>query len=75
MAVKKLLDDHRSSNERQFRHEINVLRNLRDDAIVRFLGASVTEGHVLLLMEYMAGGTLHHAIQGDNPGRFLWPNR
>jgi serine/threonine protein kinase len=54
-------------------HEIQILEICRSSHVVQFLGFSVSPNHLLLCMEYMAGGDLYHSIRESD--EFQWHNR
>eukprot|EP00756_Hemistasia_phaeocysticola_P026433 Hpha_TRINITY_DN16062_c0_g2::TRINITY_DN16062_c0_g2_i1::g.121834::m.121834 len=46
--------------------EVDLMTNLRHDNIVQFLGCGVESGHVLIVMEYLPGGSLQSILRQFN---------
>eukprot|EP00755_Sulcionema_specki_P011043 Sspe_Gene.48098::Locus_24803_Transcript_1_1_Confidence_1.000_Length_3507::g.48098::m.48098 len=44
-------------------HEVSLMCNLRHENIVTYLGSAVTNGHIILCMEYVSGGSLHQVLE------------
>ena len=69
----KVLKGNSSGHQAQLLHEIKIMERCVSAHIVRFLGYSVSDSILLLLMEYMPGGSLFEALGEGN--EFQWYNR
>ncbi|KAL3140780.1 protein kinase activity protein [Trebouxia sp. C0010 RCD-2024] len=58
-----------------FKQEIAILKSCHDRNIVQFIGACLQPDCTLMVMEYLEGGDLYHAIANDSIGRFSWYKR
>ena len=58
-----------------FKQEIAILKSCHDRNIVQFYGACLQPDCTLMVMEYLEGGDLYHAIANDSIGRFSWYKR
>lgn len=58
-----------------FKQEIAILKSCHDRNIVQFIGACLQPNCTLMVMEYLEGGDLYHAIANDSCGRFSWYKR
>lgn len=58
-----------------FKQEIAILKSCHDRNIVQFIGACLQPNCTVLVMEYLEGGDLYHAIANDSCGRFSWYKR
>lgn len=74
VAVKVLREDSGKQIE-NFKREIEMLRNLRDNNIVLFLGACKKDGQLMLVTEYMPQGDLWNALNQSNAPKFQWYQR
>ena len=72
-AAVKLLKCGKSSEQAQLLHETKMMERCVSAHIVLFLGYSKSNGILLLLMEFMPGGTLFKAL-GEGV-EFQWYNR
>ena len=53
--------------------QIAVLKKLRAENIVRFLGVCVTDQHTMLVTEFMEGGDLYRGLDDDiKRGELSW---
>lgn len=69
MAVKQMAIDEVSSRElSSLENEIQLLRNLRHQNIVRYIGTEVSSTHLSIFLEYVPGGSLKALI--DKFGQF-----
>eukprot|EP00760_Papus_ankaliazontas_P003591 PhM_4_TR11628/c1_g2_i4/m.57287/K17533/MAP3K19, YSK4; mitogen-activated protein kinase kinase kinase 19 len=50
-------------NVEQIIREVNVLATLRHDDIVAYLGSAITGNHLVIIMEYVSGGSLAGALE------------
>ena len=71
-AVKMVLGGSTLQNARLL-HEISILEQCKSSHITRFLGYSVSNDGLLLLMEFMPGGNLAHSLKAST--EFQWYNR
>ena len=72
-AAVKIMKGNSSSQQAQLLHEIKMMERCVSAHIVRFLGFSVLEAGLVLVMEYMPGGSLFEALgEGDE---FQWYKR
>lgn len=74
VAVKVLREDSSKQIE-NFKREIEMLRGLRDNNIVLFLGACKKDGKLMLVTEFMPQGDLWNALSHTNANKFQWYNR
>ena len=58
-----------------FKQEIAILKSCHDRNIVQFIGACLQPDCTIMVMEYLEGGDLYHAIANDSTGRFSWYKR
>lgn len=58
-----------------FKQEIAILKSCHDRNIVQFVGACLQPDVTIMVMEYLEGGDLYHAIANDSTGRFSWYRR
>lgn len=58
-----------------FKQEIAILKSCHDRNIVQFVGACLQPDCTIMVMEYLEGGDLYHAIANDSTGRFSWYKR
>lgn len=58
-----------------FKQEIAILKSCHDRNIVQFIGACLQPDCTIMVMEYLEGGDLYHAIANDSAGRFSWYKR
>lgn len=58
-----------------FKQEIAILKSCHDRNIVQFIGACLQPDCTIMVMEYLEGGDLYHAIANDSTGRFSWYRR
>lgn len=72
-----LLSSSRASTARLdvFKQEIAILKSCHDRNIVQFIGACLQPDCTIMVMEYLEGGDLYHAIANDSTGRFSWYRR
>jgi serine/threonine protein kinase len=72
-----LLSSSRASTVRLdvFKQEIAILKSCHDRNIVQFIGACLHPDCTIMVMEYLEGGDLYHAIANDSTGRFSWYRR
>ncbi len=72
-----LLSSSRASTARMdvFKQEIAILKSCHDRNIVQFIGACLQPDCTIMVMEYLEGGDLYHAIANDSTGRFSWYRR
>ncbi len=72
-----LLPSSRASAARSdvFKQEIAILKSCHDRNIVQFIGACLQPDCTIMVMEYLEGGDLYHAIANDSTGRFSWYRR
>ncbi|DBA87527.1 hypothetical protein WJX77_000324 [Trebouxia sp. C0004] len=72
-----LLPSSRASTVRLdvFKQEIAILKSCHDRNIVQFIGACLQPDCTIMVMEYLEGGDLYHAIANDSTGRFSWYRR
>lgn len=72
-----LLSSSRASAARTdvFKQEIAILKSCHDRNIVQFIGACLQPDCTIMVMEYLEGGDLYHAIANDSTGRFSWYRR
>lgn len=61
VAVKKISGLHHLE---EMKKEINALRQMRHPRLVRFMGACIQPPQLLVVMEFMAGGSLHDRLFG-----------
>ncbi len=52
-----------------------ILKSCHDRNIVQFIGACLHPDCTIMVMEYLEGGDLYHAIANDSTGRFSWYRR
>ncbi len=71
----KVLREESSKQIENFKREIDMLRGLRDNNIVLFLGACKKDGKLMLVTEFMPQGDLWNALSHANANKFLWYNR
>lgn len=71
------LPSSRASTARSdvFKQEIAILKSCHDRNIVQFIGACLQPDCTIMVMEYLEGGDLYHAIANDSTGRFSWYRR
>ena len=74
VAVKVLKEESKKQLD-SFKREIVMLRSLRDNNVVMFLGACVQEGRMMLVTEYMPQGDLWNALNRTNTDKFTWYQR
>ena len=72
-AAVKILKAGLSCQQAQLLHEIKIMERCVSAYIVRFLGYSISDGLLILLMEFMPGGTLFKALEEGEA--FRWYNR
>jgi serine/threonine protein kinase len=72
-----LLSSSKASTARLdiFKQEIAILKSCHDRNIVQFIGACLQPDCTIMVMEYLEGGDLYHAIANDSTGRFSWYRR
>ena len=58
-----------------FQREIAMLRGLRDNNVVLFLGACVQHGRIMLVTEFLPNGDLWNAISHATDDKFSWYKR
>jgi len=64
MAVKQIPISHlQEDQKRMIQQEVKLMEELNHPNIVRFFGSQRYPSHQIILMEYVAGQTLHHLIQ------------
>ena len=72
MAVKALREESSKQIE-NFQREIELLRGLRDNNIVLFLGVCKKDSKLMLVTEFMPGGDLWHALNtAQNSEKYTW---
>jgi serine/threonine-protein kinase TNNI3K len=59
----------------EMRKEINALRRLRHPRLVRFIGACVQPPQLLVVTEFMPGGSLHDRLFGSRRNQPLDPRQ
>lgn len=74
VAVKVLREESGKQIE-NFKREIELLRGLRDNNIVLFLGACKKEGRLMLVTEFMPQGDLWNALNHSHAQKFQWYQR
>lgn len=74
VAVKALREESSKQIE-NFQREIELLRGLRDNNIVLFLGVCKKDGKLMLVTEFMPGGDLWHALNHQNSVKYTWYHR
>ena len=72
-AAVKIMKGNSSNQQEQLLHEIKMMERCVSAHIVRFLGFSVLDAGLVLVMEYMPGGSLFHALGEGN--EFQWYKR
>jgi len=65
-AVKELLIDEKLESDRNFmkalQHEIDILKDLKHEHIVSYLGHDTIDNKLYIYLEYMPGGSIAHVI-------------
>ena len=74
VAVKVLREESGKQIE-NFQREIDLLRELRDNNIVMFLGVCLKDKQLMLVTEFMPNGDLWNSIQNSATSKFLWYQR
>ncbi|KAK9803523.1 hypothetical protein WJX73_002438 [Symbiochloris irregularis] len=75
VAVKQLIQSTSDKAKTDFLREVAILKKLRAENVVRFLGVSADQEQTQLVTEFMAGGDLFHAMQSDRRrSEFNWYN-
>lgn len=59
----------------EMKKEIDALRRLRHPRLVRFIGACVQPPLLLVVTEFMSGGSLHDRLFGSRRGQLLTPQQ
>lgn len=68
MAVKQLLTDEVSKKElNELKNEINLLKKLKHNNIVTYLGTELTSVSLSIFLEYVPGGSLKNLIDKFGP--------
>ena len=71
----KVLREESGKQIENFKREIDLLRGLRDNNIVLFLGVCKKDGQLMLVTEYMPQGDLWHALNQSHHSKFMWYQR
>ena len=71
----KVLREESGKQIENFKREIDLLRGLRDNNIVLFLGVCKKDGQLMLVTEYMPQGDLWHALNHSRSSKFTWYQR
>eukprot|EP00811_Abedinium_folium_P006119 NODE_15632_length_1039_cov_9.081140.p1 GENE.NODE_15632_length_1039_cov_9.081140~~NODE_15632_length_1039_cov_9.081140.p1 ORF type:complete len:314 (+),score=63.63 NODE_15632_length_1039_cov_9.081140:83-943(+) len=70
-AVKEVLRDENTPESTQFKtallNEVNLLKNLKHESIVSYLGSDEIGGHFYVYLEFMAGGSIAGVLQEFGP--------
>jgi serine/threonine protein kinase len=74
VAVKVLREESGKQIE-NFQREIELLRGLRDNNIVLFLGVCLKDKQLMLVTEFMPQGDLWNALNHSNSRKFSWYQR
>ncbi|KAK9807188.1 hypothetical protein WJX73_005815 [Symbiochloris irregularis] len=75
VAVKQLIQATSDKAKTEFLREVAILKKLRAENVVRFLGVSADQEQTMLVTEFMAGGDLFHAMRSSNrKSEFNWYN-
>ena len=74
VAVKVLREESGKQIE-NFQREIELLRGLRDNNIVLFLGVCQKDNSLMLVTEFMPQGDLWHALNQGSRDKFSWYQR
>ncbi|KAF5455708.1 hypothetical protein F2P56_025256 [Juglans regia] len=60
VAIKVLRAEHKDINiMREFTQEVHIMRNIRHNNVIQFIGACLRTPNPCLVMEYMSGGSMH----------------
>ncbi|KAK9836640.1 hypothetical protein WJX74_005022 [Apatococcus lobatus] len=73
VAVKQLREGGDERAKLDFLREVAIMKKLRAENIVRFLGVCVKESKTMLVTEFMAGGDLFNRLsEADKGGELSW---
>lgn len=74
VAVKRLAMDSRRAKE-EFESEVTLISNVHHRNLIRLLGCSRKSPDLLLVLEYMANGSLDKFLYGEKRGTLNWKQR
>ncbi|KAG6704713.1 hypothetical protein I3842_07G146200 [Carya illinoinensis] len=61
VAIKVLRAEHTNTNNimKEFTQEVHIMRDIRHNNVIQFIGACLRTPNPCLVMEYMSGGSMH----------------
>ncbi|PWA74285.1 hypothetical protein CTI12_AA219240 [Artemisia annua] len=74
VAVKKIEVEYAKAKE-EFENEVKLICNVQHRNLLRLLGWSSEESHLLLVLEYMPNGSLDRFLWGPRRGTLNWKQR
>ncbi|KAE8715576.1 ACT-like protein tyrosine kinase family protein isoform 2 [Hibiscus syriacus] len=69
VAIKVLRTEHQNENLRkEFTQEVNIMRKIRHNNVVQFIGACTSPPSLCIVTEFMSGGSIYDLLQKQKSG-------